>query len=69
MRRRLMILALLALCVLCLPSPTAGRLIVDEGGFDPCTACIYIPAWCGMCLIEQWWDQDGDCFPWWPECD
>ena len=69
MKRLLIILLAVLLIATLFPPLTAGR-GGDGGddGFDPCEACIYVPAWCGICLIEQWWDAGDDCFPWWPEC-
>ncbi|MBD3235531.1 MAG: hypothetical protein GF330_02370 [Candidatus Eisenbacteria bacterium] len=69
MKRLVSLLLVLLLMTWLFPPATSGRVgDPGEGGVDPCEACIYVPAWCGLCLIELWWNDDGDCFPWWPEC-
>jgi len=34
----------------------------------PCEWCVYVPAWCFLCLLYHWWEEGG-CFPGDPLCD
>jgi hypothetical protein len=58
----LLVLALLAI------APTGIRAIEQpqQVGPDACSLCGYIPLWCWLCYMQQWWDTG--CYPGDPDC-
>ena len=58
----LLVLALLAI------APTDVRAIEQpqQAIPDACSLCGYIPLWCWLCYMLQWWDSG--CYPGDPDC-
>ena len=66
MSRLISTILLAALLLMIAPSEISAYEVPEQGQEDPCAWCGYIPQWCWLCYMLEWWDIG--CFPGDPGC-
>jgi hypothetical protein len=65
-RKPIVAVVLALLLIAMAPGHSAVYAVAQQSTIDPCTACNYIPQWCWLCYMFEWWDLG--CYPGDPGC-